>query len=277
MEIDTSHSQLYHPSVTDLASQCNSSANILEVFHGQTNCHQLSHLPNPETSDSESLPKRQAKSFAHTQRSLRADKNRDMHLHFRDILSVNDTQSFHKQTRPNVTWASHKFPPNLMSPMKQDTSHSSSGSSSTVQSPGQVRQGKLVSKSLNQVSSSRHVADNKVQSSRNKIVSHTGEITSSLVHTRLDNPELSSSSLSKLTPSTIKTIKESKGKPHIDYAGNRQGDKQMKHLPVAPGIRKRHSGMKQDSSLTLMPTSKSLVPSVGIVSRVKLSQKPLRL
>lgn len=275
VEIDATRSQLYHPSVADLASQCSSSTNILEVFHGQTNCHQLSHLPNPESS--ECLPKRQANSTAHTQHSLKTEKNRDLRLHFRDILSVGDTQSFSKRTRPNVTWASHKFPPNLVSPRKQENSTSSSSSSSVAQSP---RQGKLVSKSLSQFPS-RQFTQNKVKTTSyarsNKHASHTGEITTALVHTRLANPDLSSASLSKLTPSTIKIVKESKGKPPMNDTGNRQGYKRIEreHLPVAPVIKKRHSSIKQDSSLTLMPTSKPLVPSLGIASRVSLTQKPL--
>lgn len=128
----------------------NFSTNPLEVHHGQSEPHQLNHLPCPDVLDSLPLLPKTSTVLGH-----RHD-NRQAHQ-FRDILSFDDTRNFHQQRKSTVMWASNKFPERPVNSVKQcDTADSLPASSSPAsQPPGQRN---MFSKSFNGFYSSKHAA-----------------------------------------------------------------------------------------------------------------------
>ena len=89
--------------------------------------------------------------------------------------------------------------------------------------------------------------------------------------------DLSAASFSKITPKTKGSSTKSQQNENKALKGHREGMSHAishDHLAHAQGLRKNRS-KHQTTSVHLMPTSKALIPTLGIYSRTTLAQRSM--
>ena len=223
---------------------------ILEVYHGQASTNH--HLPNPTSPDSP--PTTIKTSHKHP-----GPDNQTNPYHFQDLVNIDDTHPVKGQKRPSVKWASHRFPMNLVPSANQDA----------------VKQVTSSSKQRQQ-----HVCNAQARKLR---AASFPRARNTQVHLGSDVPspygllDLSAASFSKIPPKSKGSSMKPQQNENRGLKGQREGMSHAisyDHLAHAQGLGKNRS-KHQTTSVHLMPTSKALVPTLGIYSRTTLAQRSM--
>jgi len=169
-----------------------------------------------------------------------AIKNSPYAVQFKDIINISETQCLKSQKKPSVRWASHKFPANLVPGPNQDPLKV------VKQSPKQRRQ--------------KIQPANAVQGKQKSL-------------TRAKNVHFVDNPLQGLFNYSSTSLSRPKAAPKEPQNENKAQKETLTHTVSHEQLRKPPRGRNRSSPLNLMPTSKALMPSLGIYSRTSLAQR----
>lgn len=226
------------------------SASILEVFHGHS--PSKNNLPHPASPD---FPSSIQHTPTHSKTGLKIQTS-SRPLQFKDVINMEETMSHKSQKKPNVRWASHSIPTNIMlSGLSREKRCSTDSSQQKRQS--------VVSTLLAQTAREGSFP-------RTRQVHLSGDI----ILSASGSHDLSATSFSRITPNANVS---SSNMQHM-YSNSKESKAQVPTTSVSHrnSIRARSDQLKKEtSSLSLMPTSIALVPSLGIYSRTALAQRAI--